>query len=153
MKFEIGTKFLAHCFVFLRPIGKKESNMLLQNMEAISWSLWREEIERKGSFSRSLGFLRVTFRVCLVGWILGRMRERERERERENFFRGCLVEGRGGKKLVRPGCFLPGPTKIFSPQIGKRTWENKYGLKHPCAIAPMLLGFAFHFFFFFPFDM
>ena len=75
------------------------------------------------SFSRLLGFLRVTFRVYMVGWILERERERERERIRENFFCVCLVEGRGGKKkLVRPGCFLPGDTKIFSPQIGKRTF-------------------------------
>ena len=45
----------------------------------------------------------------------------------ENIFCECLVEGRGGKKIDGPGCFLIGPTKMFSLHIGEKTRENKNG--------------------------
>ena len=44
-----------------------------------------------------------------------------RESGKENFFGGCLVGGRGGKKLVGPRCFLFGPIKMFSLQNGEKT--------------------------------
>ena len=56
-----------------------------------------------------------------------------RENGRENTYGECLVEGKGGKKPVGLGCFLLGPTKMFSSQIRKKTRENKNGQKHPCA--------------------
>ena len=43
-----------------------------------------------------------------------------RENGKENFFGGCLVGGRGGKKLVGPRCFLFGPIKMFSLQNGEK---------------------------------
>ena len=52
-------------------------------------------------------------RVCLVGWILGRV-EKKKEKKR-TFLVGIWFEGGEGKKWVGPGCFVPGPTKMFSP--------------------------------------
>ena len=55
--------------------------------------------------------------------ILGRLK-RERERERENeeveLFGGCLVGGEEGEMMVGPWCFLPRPTKKFSPKNGEK---------------------------------
>ena len=41
---------------------------------------------------------------------------RENEKGGENeVLVSVWLEGREEKNVVRPGCFLPGPTKIFSP--------------------------------------
>ena len=73
-----------------------------------------------------------------------------------------LKEGEEKKNLWGLGVFSLETPKYFLPKlerepflfflflrerIGKRTWENKHGLKHPSAVAPTLLGFVFHFFF------
>ena len=66
--------------------------------------------------------INLTLRVCLVEWILGRLKkERERENDEEELFGGCLVGGEEGKMMVRPWCFLPGLIKKFSPQNGEKT--------------------------------
>ena len=69
----------------------------------------------------------LSIKVCLVGWILGKIKKRGEKMGGENIFCECLVEGRGGKKTDGPGCFLIGPTKMFSLHIGEKTRENKNG--------------------------
>ena len=59
----------------------------------------------------------------MFGWV--DFREEGKKKRRENIFCECLVQGRGGKKLVGPDCFLLGPTKIFSLQIGEKLERTK----------------------------
>ena len=59
--------------------------------------------------------------------------------------------------MVEPKCFLPGPTKKFSPQnrekIEEKNWTSFFGQKFPCAIAHGLVYVTLlHTFFFFLFS-
>ena len=59
--------------------------------------------------------------------------------------------------MVEPKCFLPGPTKKFSPQnrekIEEKNWTSFFGQKFPCAIAHGLVHVTLlHTFFFFLFS-
>ena len=58
---------------------------------------------------------------------------------------------------MEPKCFLPGPTKMFSPQNGEKieekNWTSFFGQKFPCAIAHGLVYVTLlHTFFFFLFS-
>ena len=58
---------------------------------------------------------------------------------------------------MEPKCFLPGPTKKFSPQNGEKieekNWTSFFGQKFPCAIAHGLVYVTLlHTFFFFLFS-
>ena len=60
----------------------------------------------------------------LFGGILGRMEIWGEKIEEKEFLVGVwLGEGGGG-----PGCFFPGPTKMFSPQNGEKTMRGKLNL-------------------------
>ena len=56
-----------------------------------------------------------TLRVCLFGGILGRMKNLGEKGGENEVLVSVWLEGREKKNGVRPGCFLLGTTKIFSP--------------------------------------
>ena len=65
------------------------------------------------------------------------------EKWRKGIFSGCLV-GKGGrkkKKVVRPRCFLPEPTKYFFPKM-RRTLKRKLE-RHPLVHNSMNVIFFF----------
>ena len=62
--------------------------------------------------------------------ILGRLKkERERENEEVELFGGCLVGGEEGEMMVGPWCFLPRPTKKFSPKNGEKMGRGSLIIK------------------------
>ena len=54
------------------------------------------------------------------------MKKKRKKREGKHFW--WVFDWREGrkKKLMGPGCFLPGPTNMFSPQIREKTEEKTY---------------------------
>jgi len=48
-------------------------------------------------------------------------KKKKRENEEKFFLESVWLEGREGKMIVRPQCFLPRPTKKFSLQNGEKT--------------------------------
>ena len=93
-------------------------------------------------------------KVCLVEWILQQQQQQQQQQKRRVSFLECVwLEGRGGKMMVGPGYFLPGPTKKFSPQNEEKTWwEEIWWLYDKNAHVQLALGLqyvAFFFFFFF----
>ena len=93
-----------------------------------------------------------SLRVCLVEWILGRMKKKKKK---IFFLKSVWLGGGEGKEMVF-GSFLPGSYKNFSPQNGEKTEGRKcasaHGRKCLCALAhgliPSHLLFSFFFFFF-----
>ena len=94
-----------------------------------------------------------SLRVCLVEWILGRMKKKKKK----NFFLKSVWLGGGEGKEMVFGSFLPGSYKNFSPQNGEKTEGRKcasaHGRKCLCALAHGLIPrhLLFSFFFFFSF--
>ena len=92
-----------------------------------------------------------SLRVCLVEWILGRMKKKKKK---IFFLKSVWLGGGEGKEMVF-GSFLPGSYKNFSPQNGEKTEGRKcasaHGRKCLCALAhgliPRHLLFSFFFFF------
>ena len=97
-----------------------------------------------------------SLRVCLVEWILGRMKKKKKKKI---FLKSVWLGGGEGKEMVF-GSFLPGSYKNFSPQNGEKTEGRKcasaHGRKCLCALAhgliPRHLLFSFFFFFLFFFN-
>ena len=97
-----------------------------------------------------------SLRVCLVEWILGRMKKKKKK---FFFLKSVWLGGGEGKEMVF-GSFLPGSYKNFSPQNGEKTEGRKcasaHGRKCLCALAhgliPRHLLFSFFFFFLFFFN-
>ena len=62
----------------------------------------------------------LSIKVCLVGWILGRIKKRGEKMGRENIFCECLAEGRAGKKTDGAWMFSHwAKQNVFSPYWGK----------------------------------
>ena len=97
-----------------------------------------------------------SLRVCLVEWILGRMKKKKKK---IFFLKSVWLGGGEGKEMVF-GSFLPWSYKNFSPQNGEKTEGRKcasaHGRKCLCALAhgliPRHLLFSFFFFFLFFFQ-
>ena len=90
-----------------------------------------------------MGSIELSFRVCLVGGKIGRKEEKGEKSGEMMFFVGVWLEVKEENKFVGFGCFLPRPTKMFSPQIGEKTREKMFGQKTPLCYANVLgnLGF------------
>ena len=90
-----------------------------------------------------------SLRVCLVEWILGRIKKKKN-------LKGIWLGGGEGKEMVVSGSFLPGPYKKFSPQNGEKTEGRKcasaHGRKCLCALAHGLIPRHLLFSFFFQFN-
>ena len=64
----------------------------------------------------------------MFGWVEFKEDEKKKKKRRELFFLSVWLKGGEGKKLMELGCFLPRSTKMFPPQIWKKTRENIDGL-------------------------
>ena len=84
----------------------------------------------------------MSLRMCLVEWILERMEKKGEKIRREMFLEDVWLWGREGKETVGPGCFLPWPTKKFSPKWGEN-WVGGclIGKRRDCPCA-VHLGFV-----------
>ena len=60
-----------------------------------------------------------TFKLCLVGWILGRKETKEWKIREKISGRGFGWKGEGKKKMVKLSYFLSGPPKLNFPKIGR----------------------------------
>ena len=68
-------------------------------------------------------------RVRLVRWILGRMEKKKMKEKRggKEISLSVWLDGFVEGKLVGPRCFLPEPTKMFSPRAHQNVFSPNWG--------------------------